>query len=165
MLSALSICSNILKLSSLFTSSFSVQTEVCLGVLLPVNSVHVDVPLPLLSTALVQLALHAATDAPEDPDHGCQEPQHDHDVGRDRPPGEGSVLGPQVDPTAGQRTSPSEQDDVSLRPQMLLNVHDLLLIFFLLLSRETGLALLLVRPSEVLINDGTKSALVAFRFF
>lgn len=137
MLLALSIYSNILKLSSLFTFlSFSVKTKVCLGVPLPVNGVHVDVPLPLLSTALVQLALHAATDAPEDPDHGCQEPQHDHDVGHDRPPGEGSVLGPQVDPTAGQRTSPSKQDDVSPRPQMLLYVHDRLLIFSLLLSRE-----------------------------
>lgn len=51
MLLALSIYSNILKLSSLYTSSFSVKTKVCLGVLLPVNSVHVDVPLP--STALV----------------------------------------------------------------------------------------------------------------
>lgn len=51
MLLALSIYSNILKLSSLYTSSFSVKTKVCLGVLLPVNSVHMDVP--LLSTALV----------------------------------------------------------------------------------------------------------------
>lgn len=104
---------------------------------LPVNSVHVDVPLSLSSPALVQLALHAATDAPEDPNHGCQEPQRDHDVGRDRPPGEGnlSVLGPHVDPATGQHTSPHEQDGVSPRPQMLPNIHGLLLRN---LSRETG---------------------------
>lgn len=106
------------------------KTKVSLAVLLPVNSVHVDVPpLALPPPALVQLALHAATDAPEDPNHGRQEAQQDHDVGRDLPPGEGSLLGPQVDPAAGQRTSPSEQDDVSPRPQMLLHVHDLSLLF------------------------------------
>lgn len=98
--------------------------------LLPVNSVHVDVLLQLSPPALVQLALHAATDTPEEPNHGCQEAQYDHDVGRQRLPGEGnlSTLGPQVDPATGQHTSPREQDGVSPGAQMLLHIHDLPLL-------------------------------------
>lgn len=117
---------------------FFTGNTVCLGAPLPVNSVHVDVRLLLSSPALVQLALHAVTDAPEDPNHSCQEAQHDHDVGRDRSPGEGdpSVLEPQVDPATGQHTSPHEEDGVSPSPQMLPNIHDLSLGREL--SRETG---------------------------
>lgn len=106
--------------------------DINMVVLSPVNGVHVEVPLQLQlpPPALVQLAPHAATDTPEDPDHGGQEAQYGHDVGSDGFPGEGSLslLGPQVDPTTGQHTPPRKQDGVSPREQVLLQVHDLLLL-------------------------------------
>lgn len=91
---------------------------------LPLNSVNLDVP--LAPSALVQLAFHAAADAPEDSAAGCQKAQHHQDVRCDDPPGvkDLCVQGPQVDPDAGQHTSRSKQDNVSLRPQLLLNIHD-----------------------------------------
>lgn len=88
------------------------------------NSVDLDVP--LAPSALVQLALHAAADAPEDSTESYQKAQHHQDVRCHDPPGvkDLCVQGPQVDPDAGQHTSHSKQDNVSLRPQLLLNIHD-----------------------------------------
>lgn len=91
---------------------------------LPLNRVDLDVP--LAPSALVQLALHAAADAPEDSAESCQKAQHHQDVRCDDPPGVKDLCaqGPQVDSDAGQHTSRSKQDNVSLRPQLLLNSHD-----------------------------------------
>lgn len=92
-----------------------------LRVVLPLNSVDLDVP--LAPSALVQLALHAAEDAPEDSAESCKKAQHHQDVRCDDPPGV-KELCVQVDPDAGQHTSRNKQDNVSLRPQLLLNIHD-----------------------------------------
>lgn len=96
---------------------------------LPFNSVDLDVL--ITSSSLVNLALHAVADSPEESDEHSQEADHDHNIGRDDPPIELMLClhGHQVGPAAGQCKSHTGQEHTCHRPQLLLHIHDSLFEF------------------------------------
>lgn len=104
-------------------STFFIISRQWSQAVLPFDSVDLDVL--FMSSSVVHLAPHAVADGPEDSYNHSKEAGHDHDVGRDEPPGVPVLClqGHQVGPAAGEHKSHRGHDHVGHGPQLLLHVH------------------------------------------